>query len=71
MSNEQRASQAVVLGARTYYEEFSERMRGAGQDSWPEWDELNSSQLEAWMLAYASAVEMGTRLGVAVRRMAA
>lgn len=62
-------STAILLGVRTYYEELSMGMRREVGAMWPGWDDLNSEQVTAWTLAYASNVEISVRLAQAVTVM--
>lgn len=54
---------SIIDGVRGYYEASA---RLAAKDMpdwpWPSFADLDSDQLRAWMLAYASNIELGVRI---------
>lgn len=55
---------SIIDGVRGYYEAAArlavKEMPDAGR--WPSFADLDADQLRAWMLAYASNIELGVRI---------
>lgn len=54
---------SIVDGVRGYYEAAARLAAKEMPDKlWPGFDDLDSGQMRAWMLAYASNIELGVRI---------
>lgn len=52
-----------------FYEFYRQEMGRKAGLTWPAWDELDTAQARAWMLALAASLDMSVRLGDAVAVM--